>query len=112
MKSNTLATGYLRTRDRSPRRTPGSAERARAKSPAWSRAPPRGGYPGRMRAPERRRRQYYVAAATFWLGAMHLQRVRCTVPRGKGLLGPEVDAHRADMDFFVVSVKRLRAVAC
>jgi hypothetical protein len=65
-----------------------------------------------MRAPERRRRQYYLAAATFWLGAMQLQRDRCTVPRDKGLFGLEVDAHRADMDFFVVAVKRLREVAC
>jgi hypothetical protein len=61
-------------------------------------------------APERR--QYYRAAATFWLGALHLQRDRCTVPKGKDLCGPEADTHRADMDFFVVAVKRLRAVAC
>ncbi len=39
---------------------------------------------------------------------MRLQRDRCTVPTGKGLFGPEVDAHRADMDFLVVAVKRLR----
>lgn len=65
-----------------------------------------------MQAPERRRRQYYLAAATFWLGAIHLQRDRCTVPEGKGLFGAEVDTHRADMDFYVVAVKRLREVAC
>lgn len=65
-----------------------------------------------MRARERRRRQYYLAAATFWLGAMRTQVERCTVPQGKGLFGPEVDRHRADMDFFVVAVKRVREVAC
>ena len=65
-----------------------------------------------MKAPEHRRRQYYLAAATFWLGAVRLQRDRCTVPRGKALIGPEADAHRVDMDFFVVAVNRLRAVAC
>jgi hypothetical protein len=31
---------------------------------------------------------------------------------GSGLFGPEANAHRADMDFFVVAVKRLREVAC
>jgi hypothetical protein len=65
-----------------------------------------------MRAPERRRRQYYLAAATFWLRAVHLQRGRCTIPSDQGLFGAEADAHRADMDFFVVAVKRLREVAC
>lgn len=64
-----------------------------------------------MQAPERRRRQYYLAAATFWLAAVYLQRERCTVPPGRALVDDEVDIHRADMDFYVVAVKRLREVA-
>ena len=48
------------------------------------------------------RLQYYLAAADFWFRATELQRDRCLC---------RSDTFRADMNFYVVAVQRLREVA-
>jgi hypothetical protein len=61
-----------------------------------------------MRAPERRRRLYYRGAADHWRGVIDLQVERLREQRKRPAQGVET---RADMDFYVVAVQRLRNVA-
>src|SRR5688572_18800812 len=51
------------------------------------------------------RLKYYQAAAYFWLKASELQKSRCLAG------STDSDVARADMNFYVVAVQRLREVA-
>ena len=52
-----------------------------------------------------RRLKYYQGALQFWLGASELQLSRCLAPSCGS------DAARADINFYVVAVQRVREVA-
>jgi hypothetical protein len=52
-----------------------------------------------------RRLEYYRHAARFWLKASELQRSRCLAP------SPDSEIARADLNFYVVAVQRIREVA-
>lgn len=57
-------------------------------------------------SPSREKRiEYYRAAATFWREAIRLQRQRCLEAEA------DADTTRLDLNFYVVSVQRLREVA-
>ena|SRR5687767_10576501 len=51
------------------------------------------------------RLNYYRRAARFWLNASELQRTRCLATPN------DADVSRADLNFYVVSVQRIREVA-
>jgi len=57
-------------------------------------------------SPSREERiEYYKAAATFWREAIRLQRQRCLEAKA------DADTSRFDLNFYVVSIQRLREVA-